>query len=79
MNLIRVLIIALLVWLVYRMIRAKLNKPSLQHKSPRATLSTDMVRCHHCGIHIPANEALQQGEHYYCSAEHRDQDNPPGT
>lgn len=74
MNLIRVLIIGLLVWLVYRMIRAALNKPRRQGPTKPAALSTDMVRCQHCGIHIPRDEALQQGDAFYCSPEHREQD-----
>ena len=72
MNLIRVLIIALLGWLVYRMIRSALNKPRGGRAAKPVALSTDMVRCHYCGIHIPKDEALQQGEHYYCSPEHRE-------
>jgi len=29
-----------------------------------------MVRCAHCGIHLPRSEALLQGGHTWCSAEH---------
>ena len=31
-----------------------------------------MLRCAHCGVHLPASEALQIGERAYCSAAHRD-------
>lgn len=31
-----------------------------------------MVRCAHCGIFIPEQEALPQGEDYYCSRAHLD-------
>ncbi|MBE0509097.1 MAG: hypothetical protein K0A95_06280 [Chromatiales bacterium] len=74
MNLIRVLIIALLVWLAYRAIRGMLSKPRPGKARRPESLSTDMVRCQHCGIHIPKHEALPRGEHYYCSPEHRDLD-----
>lgn len=74
MNLIRVAIIALLVWLVYRMVRAAFSKPRVAAAKGKPALSTDMVRCHHCGIHIPKDEALQAGDHFYCSPEHREQD-----
>lgn len=30
----------------------------------------DMVRCAHCGVHLPAPEAVRAGGHSYCSAEH---------
>ena len=73
MNLIRVLIIALLVWLVYRMISATLRKPRVSQRPGRERVATDMVRCEYCGIHIPKGEALPWDGHYYCCAEHRDQ------
>jgi uncharacterized protein len=30
-----------------------------------------MVDCAHCGLHLPASEALRDGAHAYCCAEHR--------
>ena len=36
---------------------------------------TDMVRCETCGVHLPVNEAIKQGEHHFCSIEHKDQHN----
>lgn len=31
-----------------------------------------MVQCAHCGVHLPASEALRAGEHLYCCDAHRD-------
>jgi uncharacterized protein len=31
-----------------------------------------MVACAHCGLHIPASEALMLDDRPYCSAGHRD-------
>jgi uncharacterized protein len=31
-----------------------------------------MLRCAHCGVHLPASEALQLGKDAYCSTAHRD-------
>lgn len=31
-----------------------------------------MVRCSHCGVHLPRGEALWRDERAYCSAAHRD-------
>lgn len=31
-----------------------------------------MLRCAHCGLHVPRSEALMLGEHAYCSAAHRE-------
>jgi uncharacterized protein len=33
----------------------------------------DMVRCSHCGMHIPSNEAVVGKNGLYCSAHHRQQ------
>ena len=33
----------------------------------------DMVKCDHCGLHIPRNEAVTAGDKYFCSDEHRQQ------
>jgi uncharacterized protein len=30
-----------------------------------------MVRCAHCGVHVPSGEAVQADDRWYCSAEHR--------
>jgi uncharacterized protein len=72
MNLLRLLILGLIFWLLYRMIYRLLNKPKPQQPIQRKGSGTDMVRCAHCGIHIPKNEALQRDGRDYCSEEHRD-------
>ncbi|MCP5266284.1 MAG: hypothetical protein H6934_09215 [Burkholderiaceae bacterium] len=30
-----------------------------------------MLRCDHCGVHFPAEEAERDAGHVYCSPEHR--------
>ena len=29
-----------------------------------------MVRCEHCGLHVPEQEAIQYHQQYFCSVEH---------
>lgn len=72
MTLIRILAIAVLVWLLLRMIKKqidqyKANKVASQGKEQIGT----MVRCQHCGLHIPKHEAIESANQYYCSQEHR--------
>ena len=31
-----------------------------------------MVRCAHCGLHLPQNEAIDSANAVYCSQAHRD-------
>jgi uncharacterized protein len=33
--------------------------------------SEDMVQCAHCGVHLPASEALKSGDELFCSDDHR--------
>lgn len=71
MNLIRFIVLALVIWLIYRMVRRMLAKPgSAKPASPQS--GTNMVRCAHCGIHIPETEALFRDGHPYCSETHRE-------
>jgi uncharacterized protein len=36
-----------------------------------------MVRCAHCGVHLPHDRALHRGQEWYCSQAHLEQG--PGT
>lgn len=69
MTLIRILLIALVAWLLLRMLKNWANKKTLSRQNDPAELET-VVRCQHCGLHIPKNEALQSDNKYYCSQEH---------
>ncbi|MDH1302354.1 PP0621 family protein [Achromobacter sp. GD03932] len=44
------------------------KKPKTDARGPKPLES--MVRCAHCGIHLPRSEALQQNGQTWCSAEH---------
>ena len=68
--------IALAVVIVYRMINARQSQPREQ----RRVLSHDTVRCSHCGVHVPRDEAVLSGDKAYCSRDHArlGQDRPSG-
>lgn len=36
------------------------------------TVAEDMVRCAHCGVHVPKGESIQADGKFFCGAEHRD-------
>lgn len=69
MTLIRILIIALVVWLLLRMIKNWANRNPSGQKGNKAQIET-VVRCQHCGLHIPKHEAVETDNQYYCSQEH---------
>lgn len=35
-------------------------------------VAEDMVRCAHCGVHLPKGESILADGHFFCCAEHRD-------
>ena len=75
MNLIRLIALAALFWLLYRLILtvlSKMQRPTVEQERPAK--GGTMVRCARCGVHVPQSEALEQAGHYYCSREHRDAD-----
>ena len=51
------------------------SRPETKHRLK----SGQMVQCANCGVYIPAQEALQHGEHYYCSQDHLDKSISPDS
>ncbi|MGA7750666.1 MAG: PP0621 family protein [Gallionella sp.] len=35
-------------------------------------VTEDMVRCAHCGVHLPKSESVLSGGKFFCGVEHRD-------
>ena len=47
------------------------------HRAPREQDEPPMVRCAHCGVHLPRDRALSVQQQWYCSQAHLEQG--PGT
>jgi len=63
----RLLILGALIWLIWRTL-----KPAPRRTPERPpTRVADTVRCAACGTHLPSNEALRDGDQWYCSEAHR--------
>lgn len=60
-------IIAAAVWL-WRRISAPTRRRDDTNADP-----APMVRCAHCGVHVPRARALVQGDNWYCSQAHLEQ------
>ena len=54
------LIIALLFWVIGSY-RRSLKKREEAHEEPRSLEGEDMVRCVHCGVHLPRSESIRIG------------------
>ena len=46
----------------------KLNQKKLDQS--KIAEARDILKCEHCGLHIPKNEAIRQGDRVFCSLEH---------
>lgn len=40
-------------------------------RPPVAGTGEDMVRCAHCGVHLPKSESVLSDGEFFCSDEHR--------
>jgi uncharacterized protein len=64
----RLIFILAVVALVYWLLKSYRTKPT---KPDASTASEEMVRCVHCGVHLPKSESLWVGGEYFCSDAHR--------
>lgn len=62
--LVLVVVVVVLWWL---MRRPSASRPRSQAPPPTATF----VTCAHCGVHLPAGDAISDGRLHYCSEAHR--------
>ena len=64
----RLLLIIAIVAVVYLLVRSY-RKKTPQREKPS---TEDMVRCAHCGVHLPKGESIEADGQSFCGAEHRD-------
>lgn len=67
-----VLLVGVWLWRRNRAEEARGESPERQTPTPepRAQAPTDMVSCAHCGLHLPALDALTGARGRYCSQDH---------
>ncbi|WP_341707816.1 PP0621 family protein [Halopseudomonas sp.] len=74
MGLIKLIILAALVWVGLRFWRALQHQRTSQQTPDQAPPDAPvMVRCAQCQVHLPQSRALRAGDQWYCCAEHRDE------
>ncbi|BAU72555.1 PP0621 family protein [Metapseudomonas furukawaii] len=57
----------------------RFKTPSTPRQQPRREdEGHPMVRCAHCGVHLPRSHALTQDDRWYCSQAHLEQDRSSG-
>jgi len=58
---------------VVKLIKIKMDEPLKKLKKDESAKNKNnnhMVKCLHCGLHIPEQEAIRQGDKVFCSLEH---------
>jgi uncharacterized protein len=69
--LIKILLLAVGVWLIYTLLKnyGRSVEKEEEPASP-SQIEEDMVRCVHCGVHLPRSEAIQSQDEFFCCDEH---------
>lgn len=66
----RFFILGILIFLVVYLLKHKWQPP--QQKAPEAPPANEkMVKCAHCGMHVPISEAIAIHDQFYCSDAHK--------
>ncbi|WP_018935158.1 PP0621 family protein [Thioalkalivibrio sp. ALJ24] len=72
----RLLLLIIAIVAIFLAVRTLVRSSGAHHRvqrdepPERLRESGAMVRCAHCGVHIPEDQAVHRGEDRYCSAEH---------
>ncbi len=71
-----VAVVAWFAWQAWRraeraQLRAQRSEDADRSTAPEQ-LAESILRCGHCGLHVPASEALRDADAVYCSPAHRD-------
>lgn len=72
-GIIRLLILGLLVWLAWKLVRRLISPPAGKQPPARGNGSTRMLRCEQCGVHVPEPDAFIARGHAFCSQAHQQQ------
>jgi uncharacterized protein len=66
----RLFILGIIVFLVVYLLKRQFQAP--KQKLPKAPFNNEkMVKCAHCGVHVPISEAVSLDDQFYCSAAHQ--------
>ena len=71
----RILFIVVLLVVGFMLLKSYQRKQLIQRRHNQAaekiTRNTRMVRCAHCGLHVPEQEAITVGGEHFCTRDHQ--------
>lgn len=66
-RLLAIFIVVILGYMIFKSIKRRMDQP----ESKQLTRSNKkMLKCKHCNVHIPENEAIKHQNDVFCSIEH---------
>lgn len=65
-KLLLIILVFVLAWWILKSYR----KSMMREDPPAAAATEDMVRCEHCGVHLPRSESHAGRGKFFCSEEH---------
>lgn len=68
----RLLILAGIVWLIYSFIRRAISTSQPIQEKPSNPPAAIMQQCNHCGVHVPEHDAIKSEGLFFCSTAHKD-------
>ena len=71
MALAKILLIVVVFAAVYFLVRGYARGLGAKPPAHSGKPEEDMVRCRHCGVHLPRGESVSAGGDFFCSDEHR--------
>jgi uncharacterized protein len=67
----KIILLVLGLLLAYWILRSYRRRIARGDAKPSAGAGEDMVKCAHCGVHLPRSESIVTQGNFYCSPEHR--------
>lgn len=71
MGLIRIVLLGLIVYVAWRLVKRTLNQPAPSNPAPQDR-PEKMLRCEECGVHVPQDLVSWYRDHSFCCKEHSD-------
>lgn len=73
MGLIRLIIFALVIWMLWRFIKNfQARQNSNKNTSDKKLTRGNMVACQYCAVHVPESDAVEHEQLWFCSEGHKE-------
>ena len=74
MGLIRLISYLLIAWLIWRTLKnwyIQYQKAARNKPEKPTRISSKIVKCEHCEVHLPETEAIAHNDQWFCSQKHK--------